>query len=54
MLYIFPRTILITTNLHWIMLVLIVVGSITLYGKRKEGQEGQMIEQEFQGGVEDE
>lgn len=35
----FPRTILICTNLHWIMLILIVIGSITLYGKREQGQE---------------
>ena len=34
----FPKTYLICTNLHWIMLVLIVVGSITLYGKREKGQ----------------
>lgn len=32
----FPRTLIICTNLHWIMLVLIIVGSITLYGKKKE------------------
>ena len=30
----FPRTILICTNLHWIALVCLVVGSITLYGKK--------------------
>ena len=30
----FPRTILICTNLHWIALVALIVGSITLYGKR--------------------
>ena len=34
----FSRTILICTNLHWVMLVCIVVGSITLYGKRSKGQ----------------
>ena len=32
----FPRTLIICTNLHWVMLVLIAVGSITLYGKKKE------------------
>jgi hypothetical protein len=32
----FPRTLIICTNLHWIMLVLIIVGSITLYGKKKK------------------
>lgn len=32
----FPKTLIICTNLHWVMLVLIVVGSITLYGKKKE------------------
>jgi len=30
----FPRTIMICTNLHWIALTALVVGSITLYGKR--------------------
>jgi len=34
----FPRTILVLTNLHWVMLVMIVVGSITLFGKKPEGQ----------------
>ena len=34
----FPRTILICTNLHWVMLALIVIGIITLYGKREKGQ----------------
>jgi len=34
----YPRTIMIVTNLHWVMLVVIVVGSITLYGKRERGQ----------------
>lgn len=33
----FPRTILILTNLHWVMLTLIVVGSLTLYAKRDTG-----------------
>jgi len=32
----FPNTLIICTNLHWVMLVLIIVGSITLYGKKKE------------------
>ena len=31
----FPRTLIICTNLHWVMMVLIIVGSITLYGKKK-------------------
>jgi len=31
----FPKTLIICTNLHWVMLVLIIVGSITLYGKKK-------------------
>lgn len=34
----FPRTILINTNLHWIMLVNMIIGLITLYGKREKGQ----------------
>lgn len=34
----FPKTIWICTNLHWVMVALIVVGSITLYGKREKGQ----------------
>lgn len=35
---IFPRTILICTNLHWVALSAIVIGSVTLYAKRpKEG-----------------
>ena len=34
----FPITIIILTNLHWVMLVMIVIGSITLYGKREKGQ----------------
>jgi len=32
----FPRTLIICTNLHWVMMVLIIVGSITLYGKKKQ------------------
>jgi len=31
----FPRTLIICTNLHWVMLALIIVGSLTLYGKKK-------------------
>jgi hypothetical protein len=34
----FPITLLITTNLHWVMLLIIVIGSITLYGKSGRGQ----------------
>ena len=34
----FPRTLLITTNLHWIALAMIVIGAITLYGKKEKGQ----------------
>lgn len=34
----FPITILICTNLHWVMLICIVVGSITLYAKKEKGQ----------------
>jgi len=30
----FPRTILICTNLHWVALVALIVGSITLYAKK--------------------
>jgi hypothetical protein len=33
---VFPKTMLICTNLHWIMLIEFVVGSITLYGKKEE------------------
>jgi len=35
---IFPRTILICTNLHWVALVAFAVGSITLFAKKREGQ----------------
>ena len=35
----FPRTMLICTNLHWIALVAIVVGSISLYAKKTDGVE---------------
>jgi hypothetical protein len=34
----FPRTLLLCTNLHWVMLALIIVGSLTLYGKKEKGQ----------------
>lgn len=34
----FPNTILICTNLHWVALVLLIVGAITLYGKKDQGQ----------------
>lgn len=35
---IFPKTILICSNLEWVALAMIVVGSITLYAKKQEGQ----------------
>lgn len=41
---IFPRTIFFSSNLHWIFLIEIAVGSITMYGKISKGQEGKMIE----------
>lgn len=34
----FPLTVLICTNLHWVMLICIIVGSITLYAKKERGQ----------------
>lgn len=34
----FPRTMIVCTNLHWVMLIYIIVGSLTLYGKKEEGQ----------------
>lgn len=34
----FTNTILICTNLHWIALAMMVIGSITAYGKRDKGQ----------------
>ena len=34
----FPLTILVCTNLHWVMLALIIIGSIGLYAKREKGQ----------------
>lgn len=35
---VFPRTLAICTNLHWIVLVQIIIGSLTLYGKQEKGQ----------------
>ncbi len=32
----FPKTILLCTNLHWIALIAIIIGSITLYGKKNQ------------------
>ena len=34
----FPRTIIICTNFHWFSLLLVVIGSITLYAKRENPQ----------------
>lgn len=34
----FPRTFLLLTNLHWIMLGYIAIGTITLYAKKEKGQ----------------
>lgn len=34
----FPRTILLCTNLHWVGLASLVVGSIALYAKRQKGE----------------
>ncbi len=39
----FPKMILICTNLHWIALVLIVLGSIALYAKKTE-KGGEFVE----------
>ena len=39
----FPRTILICTNLHWIMLANIIIGLITLFGKKEQGQESTLL-----------
>jgi hypothetical protein len=33
----FPRTIILCSNLHWVALVVLVVGSIALYAKRDVG-----------------
>lgn len=32
----FPKTLIICTNLHWVTLIALVVGTITLYGKKPE------------------
>ena len=37
-LVLFPRMILICSNLHWIGLIAMVIGSITLYAKKEKGQ----------------
>ena len=34
----FPATYLIGTNFHWIALTMIVIGMITLFGKKEKGQ----------------
>lgn len=34
----FPRTMQVLTNLHWVALAAIVIGSIALYGKKEKGQ----------------
>ena len=34
----FPKTMIINTNLHWITLAVIVIGSITLYAKKDSGE----------------
>jgi len=34
----FPRTLVIMTNLHWVALVAIIVGSIALYGKKPSNE----------------
>lgn len=36
----FPNTLLICTNLHWVALAAFVIGSITLYAKKPAAQEG--------------
>lgn len=33
----FPKTIIICTNLHWVALAAIIIGSITLYSKKERG-----------------
>jgi len=35
---IFPNTLLICSNLHWVSFGMIIIGSITLYAKREQGQ----------------
>lgn len=37
-LLVFPRTVFLCTNLHWLALITIAVGSITLYAKKERGQ----------------
>lgn len=34
----FPSTLVILTNLHWVGLLSLLIGSITLYAKRRQGQ----------------
>jgi len=34
----FPRTMILCTNLHWIFIVMFIIGSLTLYGKKEKGQ----------------
>ena len=34
----FPRTLLICTNLHWVALAAILIGTISLYAKKEKGQ----------------
>jgi len=36
----FPKTLLLCTNFHWIALVLFIIGSITLYAKKERGTLG--------------
>jgi len=36
--YAFPITILVCSNLHWVALVVFIIGSITLYAKKEEGR----------------
>ena len=33
----FPKTIILLTNMHWIALAAFVIGSIALYGKKRQG-----------------
>ena len=35
---VFPRTLIICTNLHWIVLIELIIGSITLYGKKEKAE----------------
>ena len=34
----FPKTMILCTNLHWIALACIIIGSITLYAKKQSGE----------------